>query len=48
MTETKVLVKLYGPFGSVELEVLADTGATFIKVPKDAAVKLGLEAKLLL
>jgi len=45
MAETKVLLQLYGPLGSVELEALADTGATFTKIPKDAAAKLGLEVK---
>ena len=45
MGETRVLVKLCGPLGSIELETLADTGATFTKVPKDAVAKLGLEAK---
>ena len=45
MSETKVLLKLYGPLGSVELEVLADTEATFTKISKDAAAKLGLEVK---
>lgn len=45
MAETKVLLKLYGPLGSVELEALADAGATFTKIPKGVAAKLGLEVK---
>ena len=45
MGETRVPLKLYGPLGSVEIEVLADTGATFTKIPKEAVAKLGLEVK---
>lgn len=45
MGETKVWLKLYGPLGSVELEALADAGATFTKIPKDTAAKLGLELR---
>jgi clan AA aspartic protease len=45
MSETRVLLKLFSPLGSIEVEALADTGATFTKIPKDAAAKLGLEVK---
>ncbi len=45
MGESRVLVKLCGPLGSIELETLADTEATFTKVPKAVAAKLGLEVK---
>lgn len=33
------------PLGSVDLEALADTGATLAKIPEDTTAKLGLELK---
>lgn len=45
MGETTVWLKLHSPLGSAELEALADTGATYTKIPKATAAKLGLEVK---
>jgi len=46
MGETLVKFKVYGPNGRfAELEALVDTGATFTKIPKSIASKLGLQAK---
>jgi len=45
MGEATVRLRLCGPLGSAELEALADTGATYTKVPKACAAKLGLEVK---
>ncbi len=44
MGETGVRVKVYGPAGSVELEMLVDTGATFTKIPEPIASEIGLKA----
>ena len=44
--ETLAKFKVYGPNGRfAELEALVDTGATFTKIPKSIASKLGLQAK---
>lgn len=45
MGATRVTVRIYGPSGYVDLSVLADTGATFTKIPESVAKKLGLEAQ---
>jgi len=46
MGETRIRFKIYGADGQVaELEAIADTGATFSKIPKSIADRLGLQAK---
>jgi aspartyl protease family protein len=46
MGETRTLFKVYGANGQVaESEAVVDTGATFSKIPRSIANKLGLEAK---
>ncbi len=45
MGETIVLLKIYGSAGSVEVETLVDTGATFTKIPRSVADQVGLEVK---
>ena len=46
MGEALVKFKVYGPNGRfAELEALVDTGATFTKIPKSIASKLGFQAK---
>jgi clan AA aspartic protease len=46
MGETRIYFKVYGVAGqAVELEAVVDTGATFSKIPKSVAAKLGLEAR---
>lgn len=44
MGETKVSFKIYGPDDQVELEAIADTGATFAKIPESTASRLKLKA----
>jgi predicted aspartyl protease len=45
MGETRIHFKVYGVDGqAVVLEAVVDTGATFSKIPKSVAAKLGLEA----
>jgi aspartyl protease family protein len=43
MGETNALLVVYGARGSVEIDALVDTGATFTKIPRSAAQKAGLE-----
>jgi predicted aspartyl protease len=43
MGVTKVLLKVYGTLGSAELEALVDTGATFTKIPRSVATRIGLQ-----
>ena len=43
MGETRV--RVYGPVGSVELEMLVDTGVTFTKIPESVASEIGLRAE---
>ena len=46
MGETRIFFKVYGANGqAAELEAVVDTGATFSKIPRSLAAKLGLEAK---
>lgn len=45
MGEVMARIRLGGPQGSADLEVLVDTGATFTKIPEPLAISLGLEAK---
>ena len=45
MGETHVSLTVYGAHGSFELETLVDTGATFTKIPRDAAESIGLEER---
>lgn len=45
MGEIGVFLKLYSPSTSIELEALVDTAATFTKIPRAIATRLGLEAK---
>lgn len=45
MGQTTVLLRVYGPLGSAELATLADTGATFTKIPRSIAVRVGLEER---
>jgi len=46
MGETRIHFKVYGANGqAVDLESVVDTGATFSKIPKSIAARLGLEAK---
>lgn len=40
---TRVTARIHGPGGYVDLEVLADTGTTFTKIPESVAKKLGLQ-----
>ena len=42
---TYVRIGIQGNRGEVELEALADTGATFTKIPRRHAEKIGLEAQ---
>ncbi|MCC6005273.1 MAG: aspartyl protease family protein [Thermofilum sp.] len=43
--ETRVKFRVYSGEGFAELEGLVDTGATFTKIPRSAASKIGLQAK---
>ncbi|MBT9133236.1 MAG: hypothetical protein DDT31_01389 [Syntrophomonadaceae bacterium] len=46
MGETRINLKIYGANGQAEeLEAVADTGATFSKIPESVVTRLGLEAK---
>ena len=46
MGETTISFKVYGANGRAEeLEAIVDTGATFSKVPRFIAARLGLEGK---
>ncbi len=44
MGQTLVDLRVHGPLGSVDVKALADTGATFTKVPRSAIDKVGVEA----
>ena len=44
MGQTLVNLRIHGPFGSADIEALADTGATFTKVPRSSMEKIGAEA----
>ena len=37
--------RIHGSHGSLELEALADTGATFTKIPRRGAEKIGIEPR---
>ena len=43
MGQTNVTITIHGPLGSTQLDTPADTAATFTKIPRSAAPKLGLE-----
>ncbi len=43
MGETIATVRIYGRLGSVAIESLVDTGATFTKIPEAIAREIGLE-----
>ncbi len=43
--ETRVIVRLHGPTGSTELEMLVDTGSTLTKIPMSVARRIGLVVK---
>jgi clan AA aspartic protease len=43
MGETIITIKVYGRLGSAAIESLADTGATFTKIPETIAREIGLE-----
>ncbi len=46
MGGTRVYFKIYGADGrTIELDAVADTGATFTKIPSSIALELGLEVK---
>jgi len=45
MGETRVKFRVYSGEQYTELEGLVDTGATFTKIPRSAASKIGLHAK---
>lgn len=45
MGETIVTLTLHGPKGSRQVDGLADTAATFTKIPEAIAEALGLEAR---
>jgi clan AA aspartic protease len=41
--ETHVVVKVYGPLKSIDVEMRADTGSTLTKIDESTAKKLGIE-----
>lgn len=43
--ETRVTVRLHGPAGSTEVEMLVDTGSTLTKSPISTARRIGLVVK---
>ncbi len=45
MSETIVTLTIHGPGGSRQVDGLADTAATFTKIPSAVAKDLGLEAR---
>ena len=45
MGDVLVRFRIHGPKGSYELEGIADTGATFTKVPKEVAELVGIERR---
>ena len=42
MGETHVIVRVHGPLGDAEVEMLADTGSTLTKIDESTARKLGI------
>ncbi|MDA4121805.1 MAG: retroviral-like aspartic protease family protein [Thaumarchaeota archaeon] len=42
MGETHAVVKVYGPLGSSDVEMLADTGSTLTKIDESTAKRLGI------
>jgi clan AA aspartic protease len=42
MGETRVSIRLVGPDGDTEIEMLVDTGSTLTKIPSSAARKIGI------
>ena len=45
MGETRVSLRLVGPKGDAEIEMLVDTGSTLTKIPKSVATKIGIAAR---
>lgn len=45
MGETFTSIKIFGPGGSAELTSMVDTGATFTKIPKSVAEKVGIKTR---
>jgi len=45
MGETLIKIGFYGPDGSAELEAFVDTGATFTKISRSLASKVGLKPR---
>jgi predicted aspartyl protease len=45
MGETYVNLRLHGSRGSLDVQALADTGATFTKIPRKEAQKIGIEPR---
>jgi len=43
MGETHVVVRVYGPLGSADVQMLADTGSTLTKIDESTARRLGIE-----
>ncbi len=43
MGQTLVQLRIHGPGGSANIEALADTGATFTKIPRSAIEQIGVE-----
>jgi clan AA aspartic protease len=44
MGMTALQITLHGPLESAEVEVVVDTGATFTKIPRSTATRLGLSS----
>lgn len=45
MGETRVDVRIHGPLGGADVEVLVDTGATFTKIPRSVASSIGAKPR---
>ena len=45
MGQTIASLRVYGSFGSIGLEALVDTGATFTKVPRSIVEQVGLDER---
>jgi len=45
MGATHVTFRIHGSHGSIEVRALVDTGATFTKVPRKEAEKVGIEPR---
>jgi predicted aspartyl protease len=43
--ETFTSIKIFGPRGSAELTSMVYTGATFTKIPKSVAEKVGIKTR---